>query len=92
MNFQSRKIAGIFFSMYLSFVFLIVEPVHHHEDNENHYDCTFCLIACLPVENVSPFVLPAFNGITAELSTIPQPLYLPNAPVIFNSRAPPETI
>ncbi len=90
MNSPSRKLATFFFSIYLAFVFLIVEPAHHHEDGETHNDCSFCLIACLPVENVSHFVLPDFNSFPIEVFIIQHSRLLSKPRIHLKSRAPPE--
>ena len=70
-------------------LFLVIEPTHHHEDNECHHDCGICLVAGQPIEIVVHFVLPTFESLNCESIAIPRNRYASKPPVFHTSRSPP---
>jgi hypothetical protein len=71
------------------FLFIVVEPAHHHDDHESHHDCGICLIAGQPIEFVIHFVLPTAENFSCESIVISQNPYASKCPVLYTSRSPP---
>lgn len=71
------------------FLFIIVEPAHHHDDHESHHDCGICLIAGQAIEIRIHFVLLTAENLSCESIVISQNQYASKLPVLYTSRSPP---
>lgn len=77
-------------SVLLVFVQLcIAEPMHHHEDHEEHRDCAMCMAATVPFDIVLNFELPLTIGeFTEDVNTCISVLINSDIPST-KSRSPP---
>lgn len=57
MNNRTKKIINLCLAIFLAFLFIIVTPNHHHEDNADHCDCVVCLIMHLHYQAAVTFSL-----------------------------------
>lgn len=71
-------------------LFLVIEPTHHHEDNQSLSDCPICMIAKQATSFAVHISLPPpiYTQYT-ELS-LPQSRYLSTDPLQAKSRSPPQ--
>jgi len=86
------SVTGLFLTLWVTFLFTVVIPAHHHginDEHDEHVDCVICLIACQPF--IAVFLLAAILPVVTRTSRLPHyPLTISFRTVgAFDSRAPP---
>ena len=86
----NHRITGLLLSLYLTLLFGVVVPAHHHDDGTEHSDCVLCIIAVQPIvtSTIVSLVLLVFALVSTFLPRS-EPVSSPFIRV-FDSRAPPQ--
>ena len=87
-GFVSKCISSLLILSWV-FLFIVVEPAHHHDDHECHHDCGICLVAGQPMEAAVHFSLQTTENLHCESILIPENQYVSTPHVLYTSRSPP---
>jgi hypothetical protein len=75
--------------LYLALLFGIVEPNHHHLDNDEHADCVICMLAHQPAQTTVIFTVQIIGLLLFIYLVAPAVPLSRQAYTSFKSRAPP---
>ena len=76
-------------AIYLAILFLVIVPIHHHDDHQEHNDCVVCVLAHQPVQPSVAFALPIVTVFRVIKLDLPSTILICQTPSTLQSRAPP---
>lgn len=87
---RAEKFIILGMAIYITILFMIVVPSHHHEDNAEHSDCNVCAIAHQPnlaaINTISLIIIISFIFVKLFF---PVTIIFSHTIESFQSRAPP---